>query len=317
MTGPDLDRKINRLYTRTAFEGATIEVLDVFAHEVHNVGLQNLIEVRSAPGTDTATEVPVVVSMPHAGVLIPTQFADRFPHTDDVLVEIDLFSHLLYEHLPGTQLVCRLAPFFLDMNRGHAGADEPHVPGHLRNPAHEYYTVDDKLILKKPYTDEEADQVLGFYDLYHDLLDVLLHTYRRRHGCVLLIDGHSMTSVGLGRVHDEGRARDNVVVGTLGGFSADDAIIDAFVGSLREGFAPHELGISVAQNVPYSGGFIIRKHHDPAEEVHALQVEVTMDTYMFESDTDPVRRHTIKQHRLDIVRSVLGNAVAAAISAGT
>lgn len=118
-----------------------------------------------------------------------------------------------------------------------------------------------------------------------------------------------MTSVGLGRAHDEGEERDNVVVGTLGGTSADETLIDTLVDSLRTGFAPYELGISVAENVPYSGGFIIRKHHDPSAGVHAIQMEVTMDTYMYEADAVPNQRYALKQLRLDIIRSVLREAI--------
>ncbi|CAN5747434.1 hypothetical protein BH23ACT2_BH23ACT2_18350 [soil metagenome] len=315
--GPvDLNRTIGRLYNRDGADEAPIDVFDVFAHEVHRLGRRDLVEVRPAPGTDVLDETPVVVSVPHAGVLVPDRFADRFPRDDATLVEIDLLSHLLYEQLPATQVVSRLAPYFLDMNRGRSGAEGPHVPRHLHNPPHEYYTVTDELILQRPYEDEEVDQVLRFYDLYHDLVDVLIDAARRRHGWALLIDGHSMTSVGLGRVHDEGQDRDNVVIGTLGGTSADEAIIDAFVGTLRKGFAPYDLDISVAENVPYSGGFITRKHHDPAAGVHAMQVEVSMDTYMYEADTDPVRRYSLKQQRLDIIRSVLRDAIGAAVSAG-
>lgn len=300
---------VDRLYGHDGLGGPSIDVLDVFADDVHRVGPRELIEVRPAPGTDALLETPVVVSVPHAGVLLPVQFADRFPRNDDTLVEIDLFSHLLYEQLPATQVVSHLAPYFLDMNRGRAGADEPHLPRHLHNPPHEYYTVADQLILQRPYGEQEVEQVLRFYDLYHDLIDVLIDSCRRRHGWAFLIDGHSMTSVGLGRVHDEGEERNNVVVGTLGGTSADDDLIDILVDSLREGFAPYELGISVAENVPYSGGFIIRKHHDPAAEVHAIQLEVTMDTYMYEANAAPIQRYALKQKRLEIVRSVLREAV--------
>ncbi len=306
---PDLGRALDRLYDRDGLGGSPIDVLDVFAQEMHRASPRELIEVRSPPGTDALAATPVVVSVPHAGVLVPQRFADRFPRHDDTFVEIDLLSHLLYEQLPATQVVSRFAPYFLDMNRGRAGAEEPHIPRHLHNPPHEYYTVDDDLILQRPYEDSEVEQVLRFYDLYHDLLDVLIDACRRRHGWALLVDGHSMTSVGLGRVHDEGEERDSVVVGTLGGTSADEAIIDAFVGALREGFAPFDLGITVAENVPYSGGFIIRKHHDPAAGVHAMQVEVTMDTYMYEADADPTRRYALKQRRLEIVRSVLNDAI--------
>lgn len=313
MTDVEIEHRIDRLYDRAGHGRTTVDVLDVFTHEVVEVDLRQLVEVRPSPIGD-ALDSALVVSVPHAGVLVPHEFANRFPAGDHTLVEIDLFSHLLYEQLPGPQVVCRLAPFFLDMNRGRAGADEPHVPHHLQNPPHEYYTVADELILERPYTDHETERVLRLYDLYHDLLDLLIMTQRRRHGRVLMIDGHSMTSIGLGRAHDEGEPRANVVVGTLGGSSADDAVIDAFVGTLRTGFEGQDLDITVATDVPYSGGFITRKHHDPSEEIHALQVEVTMDTYMYESDTDPVRRHTIKQHRLDVVRSVIADAVEAALT---
>lgn len=142
-----LNRRVERLYHRDGLSESPIDVLDVFAGDRHRVGPRELIEVRPAPGSEDLLENPVIVSVPHAGVLVPVEFADRFPRDDDALVEIDLFSHLLYEQLPTTQVVSKLAPYFLDMNRGRAGADEPHVPRHLHNPPHEYYTVDDELIL--------------------------------------------------------------------------------------------------------------------------------------------------------------------------
>ena len=322
MTAQEVDHALDRLYARTAPE-AEVEVLDVHTGEVHRLAPRRLIEVLRPEGGFGQSEdgeprpSPVIVSVPHAGVLIPTRFAARFPRDERHLVEIDLFSHLLYEQVTGTRLVCRLAPTFVDMNRSRVAAEEAHVPGHLRNPPHEYYTVEDEPILSRPYTPDEEEDVLRWYDLYHGLLDALLRGARRRHGWALLIDGHSMTSVGLGRVHDEGEGRDSFVVGTLHGTSADDAIIDAFVGTLRDAAGSVGLALSVAENDPYSGGFITRSHYDPQAEVHALQVEVTMDSYMYEADDpEPARRYMIKQHRLDVVRRVLARAVAAAADAG-
>jgi N-formylglutamate amidohydrolase/glutathione synthase/RimK-type ligase-like ATP-grasp enzyme len=300
---------------RLSDETVKTEVFDVFADEIHTVEVSDVIEVRQP---DPAAASPVVLSVPHSGVLIPTRFIDRFPRDDRALVEIDLLSHLPYEQLPVTQLFCRLAPYFLDMNRARAAAEEPHVPGHLRNAPHNYYTVDDEPILQRAYSTEEEHEVLRWYDLYHELLDDLMLQARHRHGWALLVDGHSMTSVGLGRVHDEGAPRDNFVVGTLDGTSADSAIIEAFLGTLRDEITPYDLGLTVASDNPYSGGFITRKHHDPANGLHAIQVEVTMETYMYEADEpDPSRRYAIKQHRLDIVRTVLARAVEAAVAAGS
>lgn len=329
MTNSEMARTIERLYARAAPQGRPVEVLDVFTEETHQVTAERLIEVNAPPepaaqAREEAAAAPdgpplgaVVVSVPHAGVLIPTRFADRFPRDEGHLVEIDLFSHLLYEHVPAVRVICRLAPTFIDMNRSRVAADEPHVPVHLRNPAHEYYTVADELILGHPYTPEETEEVLGWYDLYHGLLDALLRDARRRFGWALLIDGHSMTSVGLGRVHDEGLGRDSFVVGTLHGASAHDEIIAAFVSSLQAEAATAGLGLTVAENDPYSGGAITRTHHDPEADVHALQIEVTMDSYMYESEEPSERRrYTLKQHRLGVVRGMLSRAVEAAAAAG-
>jgi N-formylglutamate deformylase len=310
----DAQRPRRRLDAAAAIWPDGVEVLDVFADEVHRVEVGDMIEVRDP---DHLPPSPVVVSVPHSGVLIPTRFADRFPRDERALVEIDLFSHLLYERLPTTQVICRLAPYFLDMNRDRAAADHPHVPWHLRNAPHAYFTVDDEPILTRPYTDDEEADVLWFYDLYHGLLGDLVAQAHERHGWALLLDGHSMTSVGLGRAHDEGESRDDFVVGTLHGSSADEAIVDAFVGTLRDRAGDSGLGLTVAENDPYSGGFVTRTHHDPANGLHALQVEVTMDTYMYEAgEADPRRRYAIKQHRLDLVRDALAHAVDAATAAG-
>ena len=309
------DDQVGPVHRRITDEAAKIEVFDVFADETHTVEVNDVIEVRLP---DPAAASPVVLSVPHSGVLIPTRFIDRFPRDERALVEIDLLSHLPYEQLAVTQLFCRLAPYFLDMNRARAAAEEPHVPGHLRNAPHDYYTVDDEPILQRPYSIEEEQDVLRWYDLYHELLDDLMLQARQRHGWALLLDGHSMTSVGLGRAHDEGELRDNFVVGTLDGASADSAIVEAFIGTLRDEVNTYQLGLTVAMDAPYSGGFITRKHHDPANGLHAIQVEVTMNTYMYEADEhDRSRRYAIKQHRLDIVRNVLARATEAAVAAGS
>lgn len=315
VAGPPPAEPIAAATGRRIFDPAEqVDVYDVFAGEHHTVAADEVIEVRS----DRTDGTPLVLSIPHSGVLIPTRFLDRFPNDDRALVEIDLLSHLPYEQLPGAHLQCRLAPYFLDMNRARAAADEPHVPGHLRNAPHDYYTVEDEPILQRPYTPDEERDVLWWYDVYHELLDDLMLQTRQHHGWALLLDGHSMTSVGLGRVHDEGAPRDNFVVGTLGGTSAHSDIVDAFIATLRAEVGAYDLGLTVAMDDPYAGGFVTRKHHDPANGLHAIQVEVTMDTYMYEADDpDRTRRYAIKQHRLDIVRTVLARAVDAAVEAGS
>jgi len=286
-----------------------IEVLDVFNAETYTFDVTELIQV-------LPRSPEFVLSIPHAGLFVPTRYVDRFDLSSDCLVEIDLFSDVIYEALGGWQVICWLAPFFIDMNRSRETSDTTQAPRHLHNPPHEYYTVHDEPILKKPYSPEEEQDVLRYYDLYHNLLAALLDQMRRDRGYALLIDGHSMTAVGQGRVYDEGEPRDNFVVGTLGDTSAHREIIEAFVGSLDKHSRPYGLGLSVAKDEPYSGGFITRRHNAPDNHVHVMQIEITMDTYMYEAvDERATKRFALKQPRVKIVRDILARAIDAACQA--
>jgi N-formylglutamate amidohydrolase/glutathione synthase/RimK-type ligase-like ATP-grasp enzyme len=284
------------------------EVYDVLSGDRFKLGIRDLIEF-------DPRSPEYILSIPHAGVLVPEVFRNRFRLDESALVEIDLYSDLCYEMADGMHLRSELAPFFVDMNRTREGAEEGELPSHLTNPAHEYYTIENRLMLLEPYTTEEQEEVLTYYDLYHGLLDRLIDRMRRERGYALLFDCHSMTSTGLGRVHDEGQPRADFVAGTLDGTSAHGMIIAAFMTTLRNEASGHGLGLTVERDAPYSGGFITRNHHDPEGHVHVVQLEVAMDAYMYEAVAPAPKRYAIKRPRLRIVRSAVQAAFRAAAEA--
>ena len=103
------------------------------------------------------------------------------------------------------------------------------------------------------------------------------------------------------------------MVGTLDDESADVEIIHAFVEALRAAAKIHDLGLSTAKNDPYSGGFITRKHNDPDNRIHVLQLEVTMDTYMYEPiEENELKRYVLKQPRVKIVQDIISHAIRSA-----
>jgi N-formylglutamate amidohydrolase/glutathione synthase/RimK-type ligase-like ATP-grasp enzyme len=284
------------------------EVYDVLSGDRFKLGVRDLIEF-------DPRSPEYILSIPHAGVFVPEVFRKRFRLGESALVEIDLYSDLCYEMADGMHVSSELAPFFVDMNRTREGAEEGELPSHLTNAAHEYYTVENRLMLLEPYTSEEQEEVLAYYDLYHGLLDRLISRMRRERGYALLFDCHSMTSTGLGRVHDEGQARADFVAGTLDGTSAHGVIIDAFMATLRREAGRHGLGLTVARDAPYSGGFITRNHHDPEGHVHVVQLEVAMDAYMYEAVAPAPKRYALKRPRLRIVRGAVQAAFRAAAEA--
>jgi N-formylglutamate amidohydrolase len=298
---PELDA----LYPTDADER---RVFDVLSGERFRMGIRELIAF-------DPRNSEYILSIPHAGVLIPEAFRDHFALDERSLVEIDLYSDLCYELADGMHLRCELAPFVVDMNRSRDGDDQAELPRHLTNPAHEYYSVENRLMLRKPYTPTEELEVLGYYDLYHGLLDRLIDRMRRERGYALLFDCHSMTSTGLGRAEDEGARRADFVAGTLGATSAHGAIIDSFMTALRTETSRHDIGLTIARDVPYAGGFITRNHHDPEAHVHVVQLEVAMDAYMYDAVSPSSKRYALKPRRLRIVRQAVQAAFHAAAEA--
>ena len=297
--------EIEELYP--VFEGER-EVYDVLTGDRYRLGIRDLIEF-------DPRSPEYILSIPHAGGFVPAAFHERFRLDEAALVEIDLYSDLCYEMADGMHVRSELAPFFVDMNRTREGADEGELPRHLTNAAHQYYSVEDRLMLREPYTPEEEDEVLSYYDLYHGMLDRLIDRMRRERGYALLFDCHSMTATGLGRVADKGKDRADFVAGTLDGTSAHGSIIDSFMTTLRDEATGHGLGLTIANDVPYSGGFITRSHHDPDGHVHVIQLEVAMDAYMYEAVEATPMRYALKRPRLRIVRRAVQQAFRAAAEA--
>jgi len=283
-----------------------ISVLDVFCEESYALPIQDLIDF-------TPRSNDYILSVPHSGILVPEEFTGKFDLDPACFKEVDMLSDILYEGLNGLQLVSRLAPFFVDMNRTRDGIEDNDLPAHLKNSAVEYYTIDNKLFLKEAYTAWEREKVMRYYELYHNILTYLTRNMVKERGYALIIDGHSMSSVGWGRVKDKGRQRSNFVVGTLDERSADSQIIYAFCDALQNAAMKHNLGLSIARDKPYSGGFITRHHNDPDNHVHVIQLEVTMDTYMHEAvEKDKIKRYALKQPRIKIVQDIISHAIEAA-----
>jgi N-formylglutamate deformylase len=87
-----------------------------------------------------------------------------------------------------------------------------------------------------------------------------------------------MPSVGRQGHADPGRPRADIVPGDRMGTSCSPSL-SQLVGAHFE-----SRGLSVAFNDPYRGGFITAHHGRPAEQIHAIQIEMRRDLYMNEAD---------------------------------
>jgi N-formylglutamate amidohydrolase len=109
----------------------------------------------------------------------------------------------------------------------------------------------------------------------------LVERTRERFGFCILLDCHSMPSVGGPLDRDHGQARVDFVLGDCFGTACAPAITEIADRSLS-GF-----GYLVTRNDPYAGGFTTRHYGRPGEGLHALQIEINRSLYMDEDMIEP------------------------------
>jgi N-formylglutamate amidohydrolase len=114
------------------------------------------------------------------------------------------------------------------------------------------------------------------YRPYHAKLQALLDATHARFGRAVLIDCHSMPSVGGPMDRDPGKRRVDFVLGDCFGTACAPELIDAVEAFMKS------KGYAAGRNDPYAGGFTTRHYGRPSKGQHALQIEINRGLYMDE-----------------------------------
>jgi N-formylglutamate amidohydrolase len=146
------------------------------------------------------------------------------------------------------------------------------------------------------FADAQA-RIDGLYRPYHAQLKDLLDRTASQFGLAVLIDCHSMPSIGGPTDRDPGRRRVDFVLGDCFGAACAPALMEATESYLRG------RGQTVARNEPYAGGFTTRHYGRPAENRHTLQIEINRALYMDE-------RRIAKTANFAVLADVLSGLVA-------
>ncbi len=133
---------------------------------------------------------------------------------------------------------------------------------------------------KITFTEAQA-RIDTYYKPYHATLRGLIEATHKQFNCAVLIDCHSMPSVGGPLDQDIGAARPDIVLGDRFGTSCARRLTDMIERALAmQGFA-------VVRNNPYAGGYSTEHYGRPALGLHALQIEINRALYM---DEDRIER---------------------------
>ena len=234
---------------------------------------------------------PLIFNSPHSGSVYPDDFlqASRIDlqtlrrSEDSFMDELiaDLGDHgfpVVRVHFPRSYVDVNREPYELDprmfigrlpsfantrsMRVAGGLGTIPRVVGDGQEIYRERLSVDDAL-----------GRIEQLYKPYHRALRRLINRVHQRFGTTVVVDCHSMPSVGVSR--DEPR-RPDVVIGDRYGTSCAALLADIVEETLTS------LGYSVGRNKPYAGGFITEHYGNPASGLHAIQLELNRAIYMDE-----------------------------------
>lgn len=125
---------------------------------------------------------------------------------------------------------------------------------------------------------DALNRVETLYKPYHAALRMLLARTHVTFGHAVLIDCHSMPSSNAIQQTDD---RPDIVLGDRFGSSCNPALAHTAREILQD------LGLHVAFNKPYAGGFITEHYGRPENGLHALQLEINRGLYMNEATLEP------------------------------
>ena len=112
---------------------------------------------------------------------------------------------------------------------------------------------------------------------YHAAVAQAIDAARQKHGYSIHVNCHSMPAVASGSATDfPGEAHADFVVGDRDGTSAGAALSRLVRAHLLA------RGYSVSYNHPYKGVELVRRHGNPAQHRHSLQLEINRKLYMNE-----------------------------------
>lgn len=239
--------------------------------------------------------IPFVFSSPHSGRVYPRAFvtgsnldAMTLRRSEDSFVEeifggvVELGAPLIHARFPRAYLDANREPYeldpamFADPLPPHVNTRSLRVAGGLGTIAR--VVADSTEIYRAPLAYAEAERrIRQLYMPFHEALRGLLEEAYGMFGWALLVDCHSMPSVGGPADDDRGADRPDIVLGDRYGTSCAGEIIEEAERLLKK------LGYSVVRNNPYAGGFNTEHYGRPHNGLHALQIEINRALYMDEA----------------------------------
>lgn len=222
---------------------------------------------------------PLLLSLPHAGTVIPDSLALRLQPRALQCEDTDWHLERLYAfagELGASLLVPRYSRYLIDLNR--PPDDTPlyaNINGTGLCPVRFFTGEPLYRDGAEPDRAEVAERLRQVWHPYHDALDAELARLQATHGHAVLFDAHSIRSevpwLFSGRLPD-------LNLGTATGSSCSSALREALCELLSA-----QSRFTHVTDGRFTGGYITRHYGRPESGVHAVQLEMCQLLYMEET----------------------------------
>ena len=246
---------------------------------------------------------PVILTFPHAGTGMPPDIREKLDANGLLLADTDWHLHTLYaELLPAATTVrATFHRYVIDANRDPAGSSL--YPGCNTTDLLPATDFDGKPIWRDGQAPSEADipsRLAGFHARYHAALTAEIERVKQMHGVAVLYDCHSIRS------HlpflFEGCLPD-FNVGAGNGRTCSPILEQAVVEVVRSA-----AGYTNVLNGRFKGGWTTRHYGQPANRIHAIQMELAQSTYLSAEAPpytyDQTKARTVRAHLKTILEQI-------------
>lgn len=254
--------------------------------------------------TVTPGPSPLILSMPHPGTGQPPEVDAALNETGRAVPDTDWHMRELYafaERFQPTIVEAGLSRYVIDLNRDPSGVSL--YPGQATTELVPRTTFDGAPIWSTPPDEAEIERrKQAYFQPYHTALAAEIERVKAKHGWCLLWDCHSIKSA-IPRLFPGTLPTLNL--GTNSGASCAPEIEAAAVKAMA--MQP----LTQVANGRFKGGWITRHYGQPANHVHAIQMEKALSAYLIDEQAP----WTFDATKAATLQSALSAIIAAALDA--
>jgi N-formylglutamate deformylase len=235
-------------------------------------------------------KTPLLVSMPHTGTFVPDWLEPRLTRAAKALPDTDWHLEPLYnflDEISASVLVATHSRYVVDLNRAPNNANL--YPGQDTTgvvPVDTFHKAPLYLPGFAPLEAEVRSRIDQYWKPYHTKLADELARLREQYGYALLWDAHSILS-----------EVPRFFAGKLPDFNLGNADGRSCAPAIGERLLKKISGYTKVLNGRFKGGYITRTYGKPADNVHAVQLELSEAVYMEEQPPFRFREHLARNVR--------------------